>query len=136
MAPNDGYMVAVLTDVAVGVNDIEKASSWTDFGIRSDPANKGHYSFLKGWALTSGERYQESAKVMEELGDWFANIPLFKAINAVNLGNLEEAKLNVKKALELDPSWTAKKFREVNFVNDEVLDRQVSDLIKAGLPVE
>ncbi|MER8441214.1 hypothetical protein NKH36_32270 [Mesorhizobium sp. M1312] len=91
LAPNDGYMVAVLTDVAVGVNDIEKASSWADVGIRSDPANKGFYSFLKGWALTSGERYQESAKVMEELGDWFANIPLFKAINAVNLGNLEEA---------------------------------------------
>jgi hypothetical protein len=81
-----------------------------------------------------GGRYKESAEVMKETGDWFALIPIIKAIDAVNLGDTSEAAMHVKKALELDPSWTAEKWKAVNFADDKVLDRQVSDLIKAGLP--
>lgn len=32
-------MVGMLAEVAAAASDIEKAVSWTDFGIRSDPAN-------------------------------------------------------------------------------------------------
>jgi adenylate cyclase len=134
LAPNDAYMTAVLADVAIAVGDTEKAIVWTDFGMRNDPANKGHYSYVQGWALMSAGRYQASAEVMKVTGDWFALIPLIKAINAVHLGHPDEATKHVKKALELDPSWTADKWRAVNFLDDKVLDRQVGDLIKAGLP--
>jgi adenylate cyclase len=136
LAPNDAYMTAVMTDMAVAVGDTEKAVAWTDFGMRNDPANKGHYSYLQGWALATGERYQESAEVMKATGDWFALIPLIKAINAVHVGTPEEATAHVKKALELDPTWTGEKWKTVNFADDKVLDRQARDLVKAGLPVE
>ncbi|RUU08073.1 hypothetical protein EOD08_37340 [Mesorhizobium sp. M6A.T.Ca.TU.002.02.2.1] len=72
--------------------------------------------------------------MMKATGDWFAVIPLIKAIDAFNLGNTDEAKSEIKKALVLDPSWTADKWRTATLVNDEVLDRQVSDLIAIGLP--
>ncbi|MFQ6242824.1 hypothetical protein [Sinorhizobium meliloti] len=32
-------MVGMLAEVAAAASDIDKAVSWTDFGIRSDPAN-------------------------------------------------------------------------------------------------
>ncbi|WEX87158.1 adenylate/guanylate cyclase domain-containing protein [Sinorhizobium garamanticum] len=134
LAPNDAFMRAVLVDAAIGAGDTESAIAWTNFGMRNDPANKEFYSYLQGWALMSGERYEESLKVMKELSNSFAAIPLVKAINAVNLGNLDEAKNNITTALELDPSWTAKKWRAITFVEEKVLDRQVSDLVKAGLP--
>ncbi|WP_373413860.1 adenylate/guanylate cyclase domain-containing protein [Ensifer aridi] len=134
LAPNDAFMRAVLADAAIAAGDTEQAVAWTNFGMRNDPANREFYSYLQGWALTTAERYQESVEVMKELADSFATIPLTKAINAVHLGDLDEARKNVTAALELDPSWTAEKWRTVTFVDDKVLNRQANDLIKAGLP--
>ncbi|WP_352962006.1 adenylate/guanylate cyclase domain-containing protein [Mesorhizobium sp. M1312] len=136
MAPGDAYMAAVLADVATGAGDTEKAVSWSDFGIRNDPALSYLYLWFKGWALTAGDKYQESASVMEEQDDWVVHIPVIKAINHVNMGMLDEAKANIQKALEVDPSWSAEKWREITFVSNDVLDRQVTDLIKAGLPAK
>ncbi|MBP2238440.1 TolB-like protein/class 3 adenylate cyclase [Sinorhizobium kostiense] len=133
LAPNDAFMVGTLAEVPAAAGDIDKAVSWTDFGSRNDPANV-ILALTKGWALTIGGRYRESDEAMKALGDWFATIPLVRAINAVNLGEVDEAKRHVKKALALDPSWTAEKWRTATFVDADVLDRQVSNLIKAGLP--
>ncbi len=72
-------------------------------------------AFMKGFVLTASGRYQESDESMMALGDWFAGIPLVRSINAVNLGKIEEAKSQTKKALELDPSWTAEKWRQLTF---------------------
>ncbi|MFA1624571.1 adenylate/guanylate cyclase domain-containing protein [Rhizobium mongolense] len=133
LAPNDASMIGVLAEVAASAGDIDKAVSWADFGIRNDPASEV-LSFTKGWVLTVGGKYQESDEAMKPLGDWSASIPLVRSINAVNLGKIDEAKSQTKKALELDPSLTAEEWRTSTFVDDDVLDRQVSDLIKAGLP--
>ncbi len=133
LAPNDAFMVGMLAEVGAAAGDIDKAVSWADFGIRNDPANP-MLAFMKGFVLTASGRYQESDESVKALGDWFAGIPLVRSINAVNLGKIEEAKSQTKKALELDPSWTAEKWRQLTFFDADVLDRQVSDLIKAGLP--
>jgi TolB-like protein/tetratricopeptide (TPR) repeat protein len=132
LAPNDAFMVASLSEVAIPT-DIEKAIAWADFGIRNDPANPFNL-FLKGWVLSCGGRYEESTEVMQGLGDWFATIPLVRGINAVNLGKLDEAKAEITKALSLDPSWTAEKWRRAAFLDDRIVNQQVSDLRKAGLP--
>lgn len=133
LAPNDAFLVGTLAEVAASAGDYDKAVSWADFGIRNDPAN-ALLRFLKGFVLTAGGRYQESDEAMKTLGDWFAGIPLVRSINAVNLGKIDEAKSQMKKALELDPSSTAEKWRQLTFFEDNVLDRQVSDLVTAGLP--
>ncbi len=133
MAPNDAYMTAVMTDMAVAVGDTEKAVAWTDFGMRNYPANKGHYSYLQGWALATGRRYQELAEVMKATGDWFALIPLIKAINAVHVGTPEEATAHVRRRLlNLTRPGLAKSGKTVNFADDKVLDRQARDLVKAA----
>ncbi|MFA1677191.1 adenylate/guanylate cyclase domain-containing protein [Rhizobium mongolense] len=133
LAPNDAFMVGTLAEVPAAAGNIDKAVSWTDFGIRNDPASE-ILSFTKGWVLTVGGRYQESDEIMKALGDWSPVIPLVMSINAVNLGNIVEAKKQTRKALEIEPSLTAEEWRTSTFVDDDVLDRQVSDLIKAGLP--
>ncbi|MCA1438635.1 hypothetical protein I6F07_00090 [Ensifer sp. IC4062] len=84
--------------------------------------------------LTVGGKYQQSEETMKALGDWSPSIPLVRAINAVNLGNIDEAKSHVKKALEIEPSLTAEGWKTSTFVDGDVVDRQVSDLTKAGLP--
>lgn len=97
LAPNDAYMVSVLAEVPLATGDVERAVGWTDFGIRNDPAN-GFNSFMKGYALSVGGRYEESTQVMEGFGDWLATTALVRSINAVNLGKLDEAKTQIEKS--------------------------------------
>lgn len=117
LAPNDAYMVGVLAEVAIANGDVDKAVSWVDFGIRNDPSNS-FLSFMKGYALNAGGKYEESTEAMKDLGDWFGNILLVRAMNAVNLGNLEEANSEIRKVLELEPGCTADDWRAATFLNE------------------
>ena len=48
---------------------------------------------------------------------------------------MDDATAAVKKALELDPRFTQAKWREGYFYSDpSILERQLADLGKAGLP--
>ena len=110
-APNDAYMLPAIGDAAVSNKEYDKAISWLDFGIRNDPVNTSLYAAWKGWALTSAERYKESAELMKDVPDFYEQVPLTRALNAVRLGDLDEAKKQVKKALELNPNGGVKYFR-------------------------
>ena len=135
MAPNDAWMVAVLVDAPTASGEIDKAVSWVDFGINNDPANSAYYHFLKGWALMMGERYAKSAEAMKVPDDWTALIPLTKAMNAYHLGRPDEAKAEVRKALELNPSFTTQTWRDTVHLDDRKhIDLQVAALIEVGLP--
>ena len=58
-----------------------------------------------------------------------------KAIVLVRLGRDGEAKAELKKGLEINPAITQTKWREINFYSDpKILDNEVADLAKAGLP--
>ena len=72
---------------------------------------------------------------MKQAGDFFISAPLLRAINAVRLDLPEEAKAEIGKALEMQPGFTAEQWRKVAFASDPaVIERQIADLVKAGLP--
>ena len=66
---------------------------------------------------------------------WDADTYLNQAATYVQLDRMDDAKTAVKKALELDPQFTQAIWRQGYFYSDpNILERQVSDLGKAGLP--
>ncbi|TIL44599.1 adenylate/guanylate cyclase domain-containing protein [Mesorhizobium sp.] len=136
MYPNDAWMSVILSQVAVQAGQPDKAITWVDFGIRNDPANSSYYACaFKGSALQMAERYQESADILHECGDSSIYVLLEQSINDTRLGRPEEAKAYVARALKLQSTFTAKKWRATSIHSDpKVIDREVADLIKAGLP--
>ena len=62
--------------------------------------------------------------------------PLNMAIDLVRLGQMDEAKAQVKLMLEKnDPKFTQAKWRQGYFYSDpSIVEGEVADLAKAGLP--
>jgi tetratricopeptide (TPR) repeat protein len=105
MYPNDALMSGILSQAAIQAGHPEKAIAWLDFAIQNDPANSTYYACtFKGWALQVAERYEESAGVIQECGDWLAILLLQQSINAACLGKPEEADAYVGKPSNSIPS--------------------------------
>ncbi|WP_077381722.1 adenylate/guanylate cyclase domain-containing protein [Mesorhizobium prunaredense] len=135
LAPNDAFLRGDCSQFHTFVGNYDKAIDWADFAIRNDPALIAMYAMYKGWAETAAERYVESRETMKEIGDVFVNAPLLRAINAVRLGLPDEAKAEIGKALRMIPGFTAHRWHEIAFASDPaILNRQIADLIAAGLP--
>lgn len=136
MYPNDAWMSAHLSQAAIQAGQPDKAIAWVDFGIRNDPANTLYYACsFKGSALQMAERYQESADILHKCGDWSVFALLDQSINGTRLGRPEEAKAYVARALKLQPAFTAKMWRATLIqIDPTIVERQVADLIQAGLP--
>ena len=135
LAPNDAFMIGDFAQFQTYAGNYDKAIAWADFAIGNDPALLPYYAIYKGWAQTTAEQYAESHETMKQSGDIFIQAPLLRAINAVRLGLPEEAKAEIGTALKMIPGFTAARWREIAFATDPaVLDRQIADLVKAGLP--
>ncbi len=135
LAPNDAFLRGDCSQFHAYVGNYDKAIDWADFAIKNDPALIAMYAMYKGTAQTAAERYAESRETMKEIDDLFVNTPLLRAINAVRLGSPDEAKAEIGKALKMVPGFTAYRWHEIAFASDPaILDRQIADLIAAGLP--
>jgi adenylate cyclase len=135
LSPGDAFLVGDLSQPARFVGDTDKALERADFGLRNDPSNGDYYRAMKAFALTDVERYTESAELVEGTADVFIGVPLLRAINFMHLGKPELARSEVRKALVGQPWYTAERWRDLTFhINPAVIDRQVADLIAAGLP--
>jgi hypothetical protein len=80
-------------------------------------------------------KYEDSIAAFEQ-GLTGGDAPLNIAIDLVSLGRIDEAKAQVKVMLEKnDPKFTQAKWRQGYFYSDpSILDAEVADLAKAGLP--
>lgn len=135
LAPNDAWLFGDCSQFQIYVGNYDKAIVWADFAIGNDPALIGMYAMYKGWAQTAAERYAESRETLKEIGEIFINTPLLRAINAVRLDMPQEAKSEIGMVLKMIPGFTAARWREIAFASDPaILDRQIADLVKAGLP--
>ena len=66
---------------------------------------------------------------------WGDLFPFVRAIVLVRLNRIDEARAEVKKGLAVDSSYTQAKWREINIYSDpSILDNEVADLARAGLP--
>ena len=134
LSPYDAFLTGDCSQFHIYAGNYDSAIAWADFAIKNDPAFLAYYAIYKGWAETAAGRYAESRETMKDSGDFMVNAPLLRAINAVRLGLIEEAKLEIAKAELIIPGFTSERWREIAYASDPaVLDRQIADLVKAGL---
>lgn len=135
LSPGDAFLIGDLSQAARFSGLTDKAIERADYGIRNDPNFADYYLMVKANALTDIEKYDESAALIAKASDIQITMPLLRAINDVHLGKLEEAREEIARALKMQPWYTAERWRDWTFhVNPAVIDRQVADLVAAGLP--
>ena len=135
LAPYDAFMVGDLSIILLASGKPMQAVEWTEFAAARDPAGADYYRGIKGWALEVAGKPEESLAAMNA-GSLFGGLEHFvKAIDLERLSRDGEAKMELKLGLEANAAITQVKWRETNFRSDpKILDNEVSDLAKAGLP--
>ena len=135
LSPGDALLIGDLSQPARFSGLTDKALERADYGLKNDPNFGDYYLMMKANALTDVERYAESAALIAKASDFQITMPLLRAINDIHLGKPDEAHSEVAKALKMQPWYTAARWRDMTFhVNPAVIDRQVADLVAAGLP--
>jgi TolB-like protein/class 3 adenylate cyclase/tetratricopeptide (TPR) repeat protein len=134
LAPYDAYMLGNLANVATMAGRPDKAIEWLQIEVQRSPDVNRFYRF--GAAYYVAGRYEEAITAfLKAERPWVADDYLNQAATYVRLDRMEDAKAAVKEALKLDPQFTQAKWREGYFYSDpSILERQVADLGKAGLP--
>src|SRR5262245_3909453 len=134
LAPYDAFMVGNLANVATMAGRPDKAIEWLTMEEQRSPDVNHYYRF--GWAYYVAGRYDEAIEAFKKSPKpWIADDYVFHAATYAHLGRMEEAKTAVAEALKLEPDFTQAKWREGYFYSDpSVLERQIADAAKAGLP--
>lgn len=135
LSPGDAFLRGDMSSAYRWHGMTDKAIAWADDALGNDPNNAHYYLSMKAFVLTDMQRYAESAALIAGTSDVFVGVPLLRAINFVNLGKPDEARKEVAKVLAQQPWYTAPRWRDLTFnIDPAVIDRQVDDLVKAGLP--
>jgi adenylate cyclase len=135
LAPGDAFLIGDLSNVARWSGKTERALELADYALRNDPNFADYYLSVKANVLTDIERYTESAALITGTADVVIGIPLLRAINYMHMEKSAEARSEVAKVLAMLPWYTAERWRDFEYnINPAVINRQVADLIAAGLP--
>ena len=114
----------------------DKALQWIGLALPLDPNSSKDLKFSTAWALRLLAKNDDAVVALKQ--SFYPNgaAPLEFAINLVRLGRIDEAKAQVKLMLEKnDPTFTQAKWRQASFYSDpSIIDGEVADLAKAGLP--
>jgi adenylate cyclase len=133
LAPYDGFVIGDLSQVLIMSGRPDKGLEWIDLALARDPNKFQIYN--KGWALRLLGKYEDSIAAYKQAPMW-GDTSLNIAIGLVRLGRIDEAKAQVKFMLEKnDPKFTQAKWREGYIYSDpSIVEAEVADLVKAGLP--
>jgi TolB-like protein/class 3 adenylate cyclase len=134
LAPYDAFMLGMLANVATMAGKPDKAIEWLQIEVQRSPDVNRNWRF--GWAYYVAGRYGDAIEAFKKAERPLdADNYLNQAATYVRLDRMEDAKAAVKEALKLDPTFTQAKWREGYFYSDpSILERQVADLGRAGLP--
>jgi tetratricopeptide (TPR) repeat protein len=134
LAPYDAFMLASLAQIQIMAGSPDRALDWLAKAADRDPGNHELINYRLGWAYVVQGEYEKAIAALKG-GPDMVDVPLLLAISYIRLDRLDEARAAAKKALELDPQFTQAKWREGYFYSDSsILERQLADLGKAGLP--
>jgi tetratricopeptide (TPR) repeat protein len=134
IAPHDARMLRHLTDVLAAAGRYETALEWLARAEPREPGVPWNYAVQRGYLYRLG-RYEESLREYETLGDPSAYVRLSMAIDFVRLGRMDEAREQVRLALEDQPDFTQALWREGSFYSDPaILEGEIADVAAAGLP--
>jgi len=101
-----------------------------------DPNGAKQQNYNKGIALRLFGKYEDSITAFKQSFYPDLDTPIHIAINLVRLGRIDEARAQVKLQLEKnDPKFSQAKWRLGYIYSDpSIIDSEVADLAKAGLP--
>jgi tetratricopeptide (TPR) repeat protein len=136
LSPYDGAMIGFASQVLIMSGKPEKALEWIDLALARDPnGSKGH-NYNRGWAFRIVGKYEDSIVAFKQSSYPDGDPPLHLAIDLVRLGRTDEAKMQVKLMLDKnDPKFTQAKWRQgFSYSDPSIVDGEVADLAKAGLP--
>jgi adenylate cyclase len=134
LAPYDAFMLGALSQIPIMAGRPDQAIDWLTKASARNPHNQKVYNFRRGWAYYVQGHHEKSIEEMKNGPKW-VDVPVFLASCYFRLGRAEEARAEVKKALEIDPKFSQTKLRAKYFYSDPaILERQVADLAAAGLP--
>ena len=136
MSPYDAAVIGDLTQVAIMSGKPDKALQWIGLALPLDPNSSKDLKFSTAWALRLLGKNDDAVVALKQSFYPDGGAPLELAIELVRLGRIDEAKAQVKLMLEKnDPTFTQSKWRQASFYSDpSIVDGEVADLAKAGLP--
>lgn len=134
LAPYDAHMLGDLSQILIMAGRPEQALEWATAAASRDPAQLPIYNNYRGWALEVQGKSEESLAMLRGATDWVGT-PLLRTINLVRLHRMDEATSELERALEIDPAFTQAKWRGLYVYSDpSIVEREIADLAKAGLP--
>jgi adenylate cyclase len=135
LAPYDSTMRAMLAQLLITAGAVEKGLEWNDLAHPPDAGALKFQNYNRGLALRLMGKNEESIAAFKQSFYPDGDPPGHVAIALVRLGRIDDAKAEVKLMLKNYPKFTQAKWRASWFYSDPlVMDREVADLGKAGLP--
>ena len=137
LAPYDGDVYGDLALLQITAGHLEKGMQWNDLARPRDPGGLKSQNYKKGLVLRLLGKYEDSIATFRQSTTYpDGDPPLHVAIALVRLGRIDEAKAEVRAFLvKTDPTYTGAKWRYGFYYSDpSIMDREVADLAKAGLP--
>lgn len=142
LASHDGPFITGLSEVPIAIGQPSLALEWIERGARGfagDDPWQILVTAYRGWATLVGGQPEQALVLLDDPKlmwlPWKIGIPLLRAMAYTELGHLEDARAEIAKALEIDPTYSRAKFRNRNIHFDPtLLDDAIKRLAAAGLP--
>lgn len=136
LAPYDSSLIADLSSVLIASGKPDKALEWIDLATTRDPGSARDMAYNRGLALRVLGKYEDSIAAFRQANYPDSDTRIHLAIALVRLGRIDEARAEVRAYLEKnDPKFTGGAWRTAWFYSDpSIVDTEVADLAKAGLP--
>ena len=134
LAPNDAGTSGFLATALILSGRPDQGIEWSKEALAADPASRSWMNYRFGLAYSLKGEDESSVAALEEAPEW-PDILLLRAIGLMRLGRTEEAQVLYDRAREANPAFTQATWRQGYFYSDPaIVERQVADLAKLGLP--
>ncbi len=135
ISPNEPDLKASKSEILTWAGKSEEALESVRGAMRLNPHYPVWYRKWLGFALYNSGQYQEAINVLKPIDKDWGDMLRWRAACYVNLGKLDEARLEIKKLLELNSRTTLSSLEKVlPYDNKQDLERELMNLRKAGLP--
>ena len=101
--PNDADVLSVFSFVRAAMGDTAQALQDIDMALERNPSVPAWYNWAKGGILFMMGRYADALRSFEAYGQPNASIHRWRAAALVKLGQIEEAKADMKALLAARP---------------------------------